>query len=247
MALCVNLSYGQTQLADQQNFGSVKVWTVRSADGATLGSAYSIEKTSKPELRFSPKRSELEVYTLVVTGTYTSTNNQVAGEAYNGVCDQIGNTADPYFKPNSYLAFTDKSIQFANNVSCNSIGVYKVVDDSILYAVVNARTKKSLAWRFLVEKTWKKDYFGGVTNSGRDLFVIDFESPMTLSEACAHVQGLGRKNKSYYDAAVNESFTLTSKVVAVLLDTGTFRPFLLQGKEVHGKFPEVQSNVIVVR
>lgn len=244
--LWVSLAFGQTQLAAKNTLGPVKIWTVRSASGQTLGTAYSIEPSAKAELKFSPTPEDLAGYLLVMTGTYTSPDGMVAGNAFNGSCEQVGNTDDP-FQPNSYLFFAKGSVRFLSSATCSAIGVYKVVDDSVLQSVVSERTKKPFAWRFLVEKSWTKTYLENGSSSGRDLMIIDFDRSMTLLDACKHVQALGRKACSYYDAALNENFTLSSKITAALLDTGTYRPFLLEGQEVYGKFPDRQSNVIAIR
>lgn len=225
-------------MTSTQNLGKVKVWNMSSTD-TLLGKVYTIEKNADCKLVFSPKQSELANTTMVVTGTYTSDSMKVAGSAYEN-CTQIGNQKDKYFKPNAYLSFQNGTISFNNQSSCNSIQVYKLIENStILSDVVNARVKQPVLWRFLVQKNWTKEYPNGTKENGTDLFIVDFDTVLTLSEACVYVKGLER-NTTY------QNFSYISTITACLLDTGTFRPFLLDGASVDGTFPTTQSNVIVI-
>jgi len=234
------LGKNQTSMTAEQNLGSVKVWNMTSATNDTLGKIYTIEQTSKIQLLFSPDVNNLTDKTMVVTGTYTSSDDRPAGFAYNENCNQVGNTQDKYFKPNAYLVFQNGSVSFSEKSNCNSVQVYKLIDDGLIFSdVVNARTKQSMIWRLLVQKKWTKEHKDGLKESGVDLMIVDFSIPLTLNQACSYVQGLQR-DTSY------QNFSYVSKISGCLLDTGTFRPFLLNGKSCHGNFPTKQSNVIVI-
>lgn len=219
--------------------GKVKVWAMASAN-ALLGNVYTMGRGANWNIAFSPSQNAFANAVMVVTGTYTSDDMKVAGSAYQN-CNQIGNQQDKYFKPNAYLIFQNGTISFSDQSSCNSIQVYKLIDKStILSDVVNARTKSAMVWRFFVEKRWIIKYNDGTKEMGRELLIVDFHTALTLAEACAYVKGLER-NTVYRD------FNYVSTVTACLLDTGIFRPFLLNGNSVHGTFPTQQSNVIVVK
>lgn len=232
-------SYAQTKMSFRDDLGNVKVWDMTS-NGDVLGSVYTIERDANCALMLYPANSnQFNGSLLAITGTYTSPGMKVAGNAYQN-CDQVGNPQDPSFRPNSYLNFIYGTIQISDMPGCNSISVYKLIEDSsILEDVVNARIKKPTMWRFLVQKNWTKQYNTGATETGIDLMIVDFNIDLTLSEACAYVKALER-NTEY------AQFTFVSTVSACLLDTGTYRPFLLEGKSIGGKFPTNQSNVIAI-
>lgn len=222
-----------------KDLGNVKIWSM-SSNNVSIGKVYTIEHSAICHIVFSPNKSEMADATMVITGTYTSEAMQVAGSAYEN-CEQIGNEADKYFKPNSYLDFQNGTILFADLPTCNCVQVYKLIDKGLILSdVVNARTSKTLLWRFLVQKIWSKESTNGKRINGVDLMIVDFEKPLTLTEACNYVKGLERKNAKY------DGFFYFSQITACLLDTGTYRPFLLNGEEVDGKVPVEQSNVIVI-
>lgn len=238
---------GQTELRGGKTNGPVKVWSMLSSKNDTLGKVYSLER-GQLELLFSPKPGDLHSSNAVVfTGTYTSPDGRVAGSAIDRNCKEIGNTNDALFKPNAHLVFQNGTVQFSETATCNTISVYKLIDGTVLSSIVNGRTKKSMLWRFFVEKSWSKTYIEGDSQeSGKDILIVDFEKPMTLTEACDHVRGLQR-TATYHDGVKNKMFNYASSITAALLDTGTYRPFLLSGQSVHGPFPTQQSNVIIVR
>lgn len=234
---CIML-LGQTTMTSPQNLGNVKVWDVKSSD-TLLGKVYTIEKGADCKIVFSPNQKDLSYSIMIVTGTYTSDSMKVAGNAYEN-CKQIGNPNDKYFKPNAYLVSQNGTISFSNQPGCNSIQVYKLIDSSsILSDVVNARVKQPVLWRFFVEKKWTKEYQNGTEENGTDLLIVDFDTTLTLSKACAYVKDLER-NTTY------QNFSYISTITACLLDTGMFRPFLLNEASVDGTFPTQQSNVIIV-
>jgi hypothetical protein len=237
--LCLpDFVFSQTNMTSMQSYGNVKAWDMTSAN-ALLGKVYTIEKNATCNIAFSPSQRETANATMVVTGTYTSDGMKVAGSAYKN-CTQIGNQADRYFKPNAYLVFQNGTIQFSNQSACTSVQVYKLIDNStILSDVVNSRVKTPVVWRFLVQKQWTKTYQNGSVENGTDLLIVDFNTPLTLTDACAYVKGLER-NTTY------SNFNFVSTITACLMDTGTFRPFLLKGSSVDGTFPTQQSNVIVI-
>lgn len=234
----------QTSLSLIQDFGSVKQWTMLSGKD-TLGKAYTLE--SIPNIKFYPKAKDFVGKTFVITGTYTSDNDSVAGIALDNECHMVGNPKDPYFKPNGRLSFADsiefvkESLGFYDRVPCNSIPVYILIENgNINYSFIHQRTPNKRQWRFMVHKSWIKTYSDRTTEHGAEWLVVDFDNYLTLSEACNYIAGMQR-NMRYDD------FKFESTLDACLLDTGTFRPFLLNGKSISGEFPLKQSNVIFVK
>lgn len=230
-----------TSLSNKNSLGAVTVWNV-SVQSNVLVKAYTIETGAK--IRFVHMNPKLAAYqaTMALTGAYTSDMQTmtIAGEAYDVYGNQIGNPFDQLFKPNAYLMFTHGTVMFTNQPAINSFQVYKLVENNdVLWDVVNARTKNATLWRFLVKKDWTRTHANGKVENGTDVMIVDFETSLTLSQASSYIQGLSR-NTMYGSSQYN------STVTACLLDTGTFRPFLLKGKEVGGKFPQRQSNLIVI-
>lgn len=246
------LAHSQTMLNEEKSDGKIKVWKMTHR-GEYLGRAYSIDKNARIGVLFYPRPNEYKNMQLVVTGTYTSPDDSIAGPAFSN-CHLIGGTDDPLFKPNAYLSFTKNgAMSFENNAECTSIPVYKVINrNEIQDNIIVERTSDSLLWRFLVSKTWSKIYSPDAVipnqdrvSYGGEWIIVDMEVPLTLSEATRYVKALSR-NDDYVDAN-NQGFTYTSVVSACLLDTGSYRPFLVNGRCIDGdKFPQKQSNVIVV-
>ncbi len=244
------LCLSQTKMTNKQAIGngSVNMWTLSSSIGEDLGKVYTIEKSAVVELKLYPTPDQLSPgNTMVITGTYTSPGGKVAGLAYNKNCEVVGNTQDKFFKPNMFLQFNSGQAYFQPFASCNAIGIYMVVDDSVLTDVVNARTKQPMTWRFFVQKSWIKTPADGASTGGLDMLIVDFNQPMQLSQACEYIKGLHRDNEIYVDPTTGHQFGFYSKIRAGLLDTGAFRPFLLDGTAVHGGFPTNQSNVIIIK
>ncbi|MBP6925942.1 MAG: hypothetical protein KBC22_02715 [Candidatus Pacebacteria bacterium] len=207
-----------------------------------LGKVYTVEAGAQISFLHNNPTSQGYKATMALTGAYTSDMQTmtIAGSAYDANCNEIGNPHDRLFKPNSYLAFGHGTVTFTDQPQCNAFQVYKLVDkNNILWDVVNARTKNATLWRFLVKKEWQRIHADGKVERGNDVMIVDFDKSLTLSQACSYIQELSR-NTMYGTSKY------TSTVTACLLDTGTFRPFLLQGKEVGGQFPQRQSNLIVI-
>lgn len=234
----------QTQMTNKKNLGSLAVWDVVSV-GEVVGHAYSVE-TGTLDLLFSPNRTDLSRYKLVCTGTYTSPDGRVAGSAFDAHGHDVGNEGDKLFRPNAYLAFDGGDVMISHQAEVKAISVYQVLDDSIIWSVVNARTKKAFQWRFLVVKEWQRNYGDATSERGRDVMIIDLDKSMSLSDACRLVYDL-RRCRQYYQASDDQFFDYCSTMRAVLLDVGAYRPMLVNGEEVHGPFPSQQSNVIVIR
>lgn len=238
----------KTYLDLSRDYGSVKEWAVIHQGAGKIGTAFTIEKKADVDLILYPEPSDWKEAILVLTGTYTSANDSIAGEAYDDRCDQVGNTEDPYFKPNAWLSYdpygTYHSISLEDkNPKCRSVGVYRVIKDNIvLHNIIDARTKKEFAWRFLVKKEWKVSYDDGSSANGYDWMIIDFDIQTTLENAVTMISRLARRN---LDTGYTGNYS--SVIDACLLDVGAFRPIIFAGKEIHGKFPQDQSNVIMVK
>ncbi len=234
--------FSQANLKLSQDLGNIKVWEM-SSNNTSLGEVYTLEKNANCILVFSPTNNDIANALLVMTGTYTSTTNQVAGFAYNANGKNIGDQTDGFAKKaNSYLIFQNGIFSFSDVPATNSIQVYKLLENgSILSDVVNARTKNQFQWRFLVQKNWTRVYDNGKQEKGVDLLIVDFSPALTLNQACAYVKDLER-NQKY------QNFHYESNITACLLDTGMNYPFLLDDKNIHGTFSVAeQSNVIVVK
>lgn len=226
----------QTELKLIQDIGSVKEWDMSSA-GIILGKAYSIE--SQPKLLFHPTKDQMIDKKMVLTGTYTSPNGQVAGSAYDENNNQVGNPSDSYFKSNAFLVFSSP-LSFSKTALPNSVSVYQlIIDNTIQSQIVEKRTKTEFQWRFLVQKKWTKVFNDKSVLTGEDWVIVDFADEMKLSEACEYVLGLKREKKF-------TNFILTSEINACLLDTGSKRGFLFNGEMRDGQFDQVQSNVFVI-
>ena len=240
----------QTELIHERNSGVIAIWDFISGSNDTLGKAYSIEDNAFMNVLFYPKEEQVIGKNMVLSGAYTSYDGRIAGVAYNNRCNQIGNINDTLFKPNACVRLIPNgqvSLSFSdfNARDCNSIPVYQVIDyGKILWDIVNNRTSNQFKWRFLVCKNWRKSYVekdGSIRNErGKDWIIVDFHESLTLSKSCQFILGMQRQT-SY------GGISFTSWVSACLLDTGAYRPFLLNGKNVHGTFDiKKQSNVIVV-
>ncbi len=219
------------------NYGSVKQWSLKAGD-TMLGKVFSVEK-GEPKLVFYPTQSDFLHKTLIVSGTYTSTDAKVAGSALDANCAQVGNINDKAFKPNAYLSFSS-AVKFSDLPLCSSIPVYQLIKDGIAQTdVIASRIKSKTQWRFFIIKKWKETFDNGSTLEGQDYLIADFDVALTLSDACAYVKALERNR--YYDR-----YHYQSTIDACLLDTGAFRGFLLNGEKKDGNFPTQQSNVIII-
>jgi hypothetical protein len=227
----------QTTSSAPIDFGSIKQWDLKSGD-TLLGKVFSVEK-GKPELVFYPKQSDFTHKTLIITGTYTSDDNKVAGSALNADCNQVGNPTDLYFKPNAYLSFSS-NVNFSKTSTCNSIPVYQLIDNGVIQEdVITARSKSKTQWRFFIIKHWTETFDNGSTLKGIDYLIADFDISISISDACKYVKAMER-NRPY------DRYLFQSTISACLLDTGAFRGFLLNGEKKDGNFPAKQSNVIII-
>jgi hypothetical protein len=225
-----------------KNFESIKLWYLVDQNHDGVGIVYSIERSCG--LVFSPNENDIKDATLVVSGTYTSGNGQIAEGAWDSINNQVGNLADPYFKPNCFLHVERGNIEFLDLPAPNSIGVYKLLHDNyVLSDVIAKRTSNTNHWRFLVEKKWVKVFENGQQQSGVDWLIVDMVDAMTLQDAVPLIGGLARAE--YYS---RDKMYFKSMISACLLDTGDYRPYLLNGEEIHGTFEiKKQSNVLVVQ
>jgi|GEM_PF-2237131 len=236
-------TFAQTNLSEPNSKGKITAWDV-SSSGNVLGKAYTIETSAGARIDLALDNPTSGAYqtAMALTGAYTSNMQTmtIAGEAYDASGNQIGNPQDRLFKPNAYLAFTHGTVLFTNQPAVNSFQVYKLVENNnVLWNIVNARTKTATFWRFLVKKDWTRTHANGKVENGTDVMIVDFETTLTLSQASSYIQELSR-NTMYGTSKY------ISTIDACLLATGTFRPFLLKGKEVGGQFPQRQSNLIVI-
>ncbi len=241
IVLCCFVLKGKSQnveMLSPVDYGSVKQWNLKAGD-TVLGKVFSIEK-GEPNLVFYPTQSDFLHKTLIVTGTYTSTNDKVAGFALDENCNQVGNPSDAAFKSNAYLSFGGTAV-FTESKACSSIPVYQLLKDGqILTQVIQARTSAKTQWRFLVKKDWTKTFPDGNKLNGSEWLIIDFDKVLSLTEACNYIARLQRNTKYQF-------FDFSSTFNACLLDTGAFRGFLLNGQKTDGDFPTKQSNVIVFK
>lgn len=234
----------QTSLKPIADCGSVKTWVVVSGN-MPVGSAISIEKPdTKCDILFYPKPEHLKGYSLVLTGTYSTATDSVCGQALdNG--NNIGST-DPKFNPTGWInVYEDGTIDVDDNEDgVKSIQVYLPIwGNKIDTAEMKKLPAKSIAWKFLVEKQWKKNYSDTTKTSeeGSD-FIIVTMNPMPLGQALKILQTWGNEK-----GIKTKTFTYTSSIFAAVIPSAAYAPMILNGQQVGGVFRQKQSNVIVIK
>ncbi len=242
VSICVFGQITQTHLKEISNLNNlIKVWDFKDNNGTHWGTAYTIESTA--QLKLYPTAKDTADALMVLSATYTSPNGKISEGGWDTTGMQVGNMADPYFKPNAFLSEQNGKLQFSDVPQVNSVGVYKLLNENyILSDVISQRTGTPKLWRFLVQQTVLKVFDNGQTLTGTSWMIVNIEVLMTMAEATELVGKLARAQR--YDG---DGMYLKRSISACLLDTGSYSGMMIDGKAYYGDFYlSSRSNLLTI-